>query len=251
MCGIVGVICEVAGQPADLRRAAAAAAPRPGRRGHRHHAGHASASCTRRAAWCATSFAPATCARCPATSASARCATRPPATPTARRRRSRSTSTRRSASCSSTTATSRTRQRSSRSCSTSTGATSTPSSDTEVLINVLAHELERAARDRQRSPEEVFAAVAAVHKRIEGSYAVVALIAGHGLLAFRDPFGIRPLVFGEGVEPGGPEVMVASESVAHRGHRPRADARRGARRGDLHRPRGDACTRASAPRSRR
>ena len=87
-------------------------------------------------------------------------------------------------------------------------------SDTEVLINVLAHELERAARDKQLSPEEVFAAVAAVHKRIRGSYAVVALIAGHGLLAFRDPFGIRPLAFGEGVGPGGPEVMVASESVA-------------------------------------
>ena len=87
-------------------------------------------------------------------------------------------------------------------------------SDTEVLINVLAHELERAARDRQLSPEEVFAAVAAVHKRIRGSYAVVALIAGHGLLAFRDPFGIRPLAFGEGVGPDGPEVMVASESVA-------------------------------------
>src|SRR5436190_15551835 len=87
-------------------------------------------------------------------------------------------------------------------------------SDTEVLINVLAHELERAARDRQLSPEEVFAAVAAVHKRIRGSYAVVALIAGHGLLAFRDPFGIRPLAFGEGAGPDGPEVMVASESVA-------------------------------------
>jgi amidophosphoribosyltransferase len=87
-------------------------------------------------------------------------------------------------------------------------------SDTEVLINVLAHELERVARDRQLSPEEVFAAVAAVHRRLRGSYAVVALIAGHGLLAFRDPFGIRPLAFGEGTGPEGREVMVASESVA-------------------------------------
>jgi amidophosphoribosyltransferase len=67
-----------------------------------------------------------------------------------------------------------------------------------VLINVLAHELERAARDLPLTPDEIFKAVAAVHKRIKGSYAVIALIAGHGLLAFRDPFGIRPLCLGEG-----------------------------------------------------
>ncbi|HEY0817542.1 MAG TPA: amidophosphoribosyltransferase [Rhizobacter sp.] len=90
-------------------------------------------------------------------------------------------------------------------------------SDTEVLINVLAHELEMAARDLPLTPDEIFKAVSAVHKRIKGSYAVVALIAGHGLLAFRDPYGIRPLVFGEGVTPEGREVMVASESVAIEG----------------------------------
>ena len=87
-------------------------------------------------------------------------------------------------------------------------------SDTEVLINVLAHELERAAGEWQLSPNEVFNAVEAVHRRIKGSYAVVALIAGQGLLAFRDPYGIRPLCFGEGNGPGGREVIVASESVA-------------------------------------
>jgi amidophosphoribosyltransferase len=89
-------------------------------------------------------------------------------------------------------------------------------SDTEVLINVLAHELELAARDLPLSPQAVFNAVRAVHKRIKGSYAVVALIAGHGLLAFRDPFGIRPLSFGES-EGNGEErrnLIVASESVA-------------------------------------
>ena len=90
-------------------------------------------------------------------------------------------------------------------------------SDTEVLINVLAHELEQAASGLPLSPHEVFKAVRAVHKRIRGSYAVVALIAGHGLLAFRDPFGIRPLCFGEGDTPEGRNVMVASESVAIEG----------------------------------
>ena len=90
-------------------------------------------------------------------------------------------------------------------------------SDTEVLINVLAHELERAARSDELTPEVIFKAVGAVHKRIKGSYAVIALIAGHGLLAFRDPFGIRPLIFGTADTPDGPEVMVASESVALEG----------------------------------
>jgi amidophosphoribosyltransferase len=87
-------------------------------------------------------------------------------------------------------------------------------SDTEVLINILAHELEGAARDLPLTPETVFKAVAAVHRRLKGSYAVVALIAGYGLLAFRDPFGIRPLVYGQSADG---EVMVASESVALEG----------------------------------
>jgi amidophosphoribosyltransferase len=90
-------------------------------------------------------------------------------------------------------------------------------SDTEVLINVLAHELQTAANGVTLTPDAVFQAVSAVHKRVKGSYAVVALIAGHGLLAFRDPFGIRPLCFGEGTGANGPELMVASESVAIEG----------------------------------
>ncbi len=90
-------------------------------------------------------------------------------------------------------------------------------SDTEVLINVLAHELQSAAQGIALTPDAVFQAVAAVHKRLKGSYAVVALIAGHGLLAFRDPFGIRPLCFGQGVGANGAEWMVASESVAIEG----------------------------------
>ena len=90
-------------------------------------------------------------------------------------------------------------------------------SDTEVLLNILAHELEVAGRDLPLSPEVVFNAVRAVHKRLKGSYAVVALIAGYGLLAFRDPYGIRPLCFGEGSSADGDAVMVASESVAIEG----------------------------------
>ena len=84
-------------------------------------------------------------------------------------------------------------------------------SDTEVLINVLAHELGQAAADQPLTPNLIFDAVSAVHRRIKGSYAVIALIAGHGLLAFRDAFGIRPLCLGQG--PDG-AVMLASESVA-------------------------------------
>jgi amidophosphoribosyltransferase len=90
-------------------------------------------------------------------------------------------------------------------------------SDTEVLLNVLAHELELSARDLPLTPDEIFKAVAAVHKRIKGSYAVIALIAGYGLLAFRDPFGIRPLCLGEGEGEQGREVMLASENVAIEG----------------------------------
>ena len=87
-------------------------------------------------------------------------------------------------------------------------------SDSEVLLNVLAHELEGATRGNALGPDEVFAAVSAVHRRIRGSYAVIAQIAGRGMLAFRDPFGIRPLDLGRSADGG---VMLASESVALEG----------------------------------
>ena len=87
-------------------------------------------------------------------------------------------------------------------------------SDSEVLLNVLAHELQRSTKNHQLDPAAIFAAVAGVHQRCRGAYAVVAMIAGYGLLAFRDPYGIRPLVFGSADTEQGTEYLVASESVA-------------------------------------
>ncbi|GAB4175055.1 MAG: amidophosphoribosyltransferase [Wenzhouxiangellaceae bacterium] len=86
-------------------------------------------------------------------------------------------------------------------------------SDSEVLLNVLAHELAEQSGVPIRS-REIFAAVDGVHRRCRGAYAAVALIAGIGLLAFRDPNGIRPLVLGRRETSQGPEYCVASESVA-------------------------------------
>ena len=86
-------------------------------------------------------------------------------------------------------------------------------SDSEVLLNVLAHEIERMTRGLPLQPSDLFKAVTNLHRRVKGSYAVVAMIAGHGVLAFRDPFGIRPLCMGRGKD----TVMLASESVALEG----------------------------------
>jgi amidophosphoribosyltransferase len=87
-------------------------------------------------------------------------------------------------------------------------------SDSEVLVNVLAHELEKASVKLRLDPQTIFTAVANVHRRVRGAYAVVAMIAGYGVLAFRDPFGIRPAVIGYNETSSGTEYMVASESVA-------------------------------------
>jgi amidophosphoribosyltransferase len=88
------------------------------------------------------------------------------------------------------------------------------SSDTELLVNVLANELQASIADLDLRPEQVFQAVERVHERVEGSYAAIALLAGYGLLAFRDPFGIRPLILGtRQAENGKYEWIVASESL--------------------------------------
>jgi amidophosphoribosyltransferase len=86
-------------------------------------------------------------------------------------------------------------------------------SDSEVLLNVFAHELQTRTNGRP-TPENVFDAVEAVHRRCKGGYAIVAMIIGFGIVAFRDPNGIRPLVLGERQSEGARDFMVASESVA-------------------------------------
>ncbi|MCG6408636.1 amidophosphoribosyltransferase [Vibrio fluvialis] len=85
-------------------------------------------------------------------------------------------------------------------------------SDSEVLLNVLAHEIDTVKGNV--TAEDVFRAVANVHRAIRGAYAVTAMIIGHGMIAFRDPHGIRPLCLGKREVNGRTEYMVASESVA-------------------------------------
>jgi amidophosphoribosyltransferase len=88
------------------------------------------------------------------------------------------------------------------------------SSDTELLVNVLANELQAQVSGSELDPDQIFTAISRLHERVEGSYAAIAIIAGHGLLAFRDPFGIRPLVLGRrSAGFVGDDWIVASESL--------------------------------------
>lgn len=90
-------------------------------------------------------------------------------------------------------------------------------SDSEVLLNVLAHEMQRSCRPKLTA-DDLFYAVRGVHQRVKGGYSVVAMITGRGILAFRDPNGIRPLCYGvRKTKQGQTEYMVASESVALHG----------------------------------
>lgn len=86
-------------------------------------------------------------------------------------------------------------------------------SDSEVLLNVLAHEIGEL-KTRSVNPEDIFKAMEQVYKRVKGAYAVIALIAGHGMLAFRDPNAIRPLIMGTRKDDLYPDTIFASESVA-------------------------------------
>ena len=87
-------------------------------------------------------------------------------------------------------------------------------SDSECLLNVLAHEIQGQVKAAKLTPQAIFDAIRAVYQRVKGGYAVVAMIAGYGLIAFRDPNGIRPLVIGVNETAESPEYIVASESVA-------------------------------------
>ena len=88
-------------------------------------------------------------------------------------------------------------------------------SDSEILLNILAHELQKHnANSSKLEPETIFSAVESLHQRVRGSYSAIALLHGHGLLAFRDKFGIRPLVIGMRKSRSGSEYIFASESVA-------------------------------------
>ncbi|HXD84726.1 MAG TPA: amidophosphoribosyltransferase [Rudaea sp.] len=86
-------------------------------------------------------------------------------------------------------------------------------SDSEILLNIFAHELQIQER-HALTPDHIFKAVAGVHARARGGYAIVSLLLGYGIVAFRDPYGIRPLVLGERNTDAGKEYAVASESVA-------------------------------------
>ena len=86
-------------------------------------------------------------------------------------------------------------------------------SDSEVLLNVFAHELQSSG-SLNLTPDQIFTAVTETHKRVEGAYAVVAMLTGKGIVGFRDPHGIRPLVYGKRDTESGCEYMIASESVA-------------------------------------
>jgi amidophosphoribosyltransferase len=86
-------------------------------------------------------------------------------------------------------------------------------SDSEILLNIFAHELQIQER-HALTPDHIFKAVAGVHARARGGYAIVSLLLGYGIVAFRDPYGIRPLVLGERDTETGKEYAVASESVA-------------------------------------
>ncbi|MEQ8800640.1 amidophosphoribosyltransferase [Haliea sp.] len=86
-------------------------------------------------------------------------------------------------------------------------------SDSEVLLNVFAHELQTLGK-LSPGADDIFQAVSAVHRRCRGGYAAVALVVDYGVVGFRDPFGIRPLVVGQRETPDGNEYMLASESVA-------------------------------------
>lgn len=92
------------------------------------------------------------------------------------------------------------------------------SSDSEILLNVFAHEMHKHATKSGLTADDVFYSIAGMHRRVKGGYAVVAMIAGRGIVGFRDPHGIRPLIYGKRETEFGTDYMIASESVALEGN---------------------------------
>jgi amidophosphoribosyltransferase len=196
MCGILGVVATTPVNQLLYDGLHGAPAPRPGCRRHRHgrrqtfhmHKGSGLVRDVFRTRNMRTCWATAGIGHVRYPTAGSAYNFRP--------RRSRSTSIRRSASCSAHNGNLTNAEQLKRRCSALEDLRHiNTNSDSEVLLNVLAHELQARRPGLPLDVETIFQAVAGVHRRCRGAYAVVAMIAGFGLLAFRDPYGIRPLVY--------------------------------------------------------
>ena len=237
MCGIVGVVAHTPSTSCCTTACCccsiAARTPRAS-----SPARARSSTCTRGRDSCRTCSARATCATSWAPPASATAAIRPRARRSPTSSRSRSTSIRRSASRSGHNGNLTNSEELKRELFQLDFRHVNTNSDSEVLLNVLALELERAAQHHRLDPDAIFKAVAGVHKRCRGAYAVVAMIAGYGMLAFRDPLRHPPAHRRQERSDGRHRIHRRVGIGRHRAAGLPRRARRRARRGDLRRQHG-------------